>query len=778
MDKFTKGDLQKKLKYLNLDLEKIPEEIIEYEPLNYNVSRLNNDKDHRVFRYVPIDKIEILFTPCLRTDPLKEKYAKAMPLFKYILPAENEEDIEKYTTFLRMLDKISIPDIENIVNIQKELDKKEPFRVKYNKDHLWQIYYSETTGMYFMLVCTKEETFSEFFYLLKMKLEYAKKKAPSVPQIYVPINAINYSEQFLNRTEIADLENYLWLFTKHWALSFEVYDKKNSLSLQITGDTYVYDKVKSTYKIKLSNREEALKFYKLMKALFIMQTEIKNHFNFITRIDSNNGLELYMGQTRLTYEMLTDFIKSEIRVAEEEIKTQNDQIEELEEELSGVKEAVKIKEDEYLVKQKEISTYLEYKKTFIGKVKYFFKSSKINKKIKDDQDLENSLTRKDEESEGSKKVNIDPTSTAFKEKKFYTIEDLVTIYSLYEKGEKNYKNLNQDLKAQRLKLENLISKVKNATLYIEEIDKHKKSIFDFWKYSNKDERLSLEMGNDQEKSENKNVLKKSFNIESDFEDLGAKVDTIQRKKLSKEEMDSVFLANTEVLSMLNMLRKNNLDKDAIEETLEDLKEQFDNNRLYIDSETFDIFGNISNDTAIKYIGNRSHRENEKSKFKILNINKKIDVFDFTEKLQSTISFIEGAIPKGKAEYDFSLYKVSQITEQIDEQAFEVYNLNEEKALEEYEDDGEGALNLIKLNVKEGLPLLYYSNIIFYDNNNQTLPLGMDLSSSVLIDCKKLEFKLIGKNKFRTNNYFTESKNLILPKSKDVFVYEYDVDLKK
>lgn len=778
MDKITKGDLQKKLKYLNLDLEKIPEEIIEYEPLNYNVSRLNNDKDHRVFRYVPINKIEILFTPCLRTDPLKEKYSKAMPLFKYILPAENEEDIEKYTTFLRMLDKISIPDIENIANIQKELEKKEPFRVKYNKDHLWQMYYSEATGMYFMLVCTKEETFSEFFYLLKMKLEYAKKKAPSVPQIYVPINAINYSEQFLNRTEIADLENYLWLFTKHWALSFEVYDKKNSLSLQITGDTYVYDKVKSTYKIKLSNREEALKFYKLMKALFIMQTEIKSHFNFTTKIDSNNGLELYMGQTRLTYEMLTDFIRNEIRVAEEEIKTQNEQIEELEKELASVKEAVKIKEDEYLVKQKEISTYLEYKKTFIGKVKYFFKSSKINKKIKDDQDLENSLTNKDEENEASKKVNIDPTSTAFKEKKFYTIEDLVTIYSLYEKGEKSYKNLNQDLRAQRLKLENIISKVKNATLYIEEIDKHKKSIFDFWKYSNKDERLSLEMGNEQERTENKNVLKKSFNIESDFEDLGAKVDTIQRKKLSREEMDSVFLANTEVLSVLNMLRKNNLDKDAIEETLEDLKEQFDNNKLYIDSETFDIFGNISDDTTIKYIGNRSHRENEKSKFRILNINKNIDVFDFTEKLQSTISFIEGAIPKGKAEYDFSLYKVSQITEQIDEQAFEVYNLNEERALEEYEDDGEGALNLIKLNVKEGLPLLYYSNIIFYDNNNQTLPIGMDLSSSVLLDFKKLEFKLIGKNKFRTNNYFTESKNLILPKSKDVFVYEYDVDLKK
>lgn len=778
MSKVTKGDLQKKLKYLNLDLEKIPEQITEYEPLNYNVSRLNNDKDHRIFRYVPIDKIEILFTPCLRTDPLKEKYAKSVPLFKYILPAEKEEDIEKYTTFLKMLEKVSIPDIENIANIQKELDKKEPFRVKYVKDHLWQIYFSEATGKYFMLVCTKEETFAEFFYLLKMKLEFYSKKSRIAPKIYVPINATNYSEEFLNRNEIADLENYLWLFTKDWALTFEVYDKKNSLSLQIIGDTYVYDKVKSTYKIKLTSREEALKFYKLLKALFILQTEIRNHFNFTTKIDSNNSLELYMGKTRLTFDMLTDFIRNEVGIAEEEIKTQNVEIEKLEEELSEVKDAVKVKEDEYLVKQKEISTYLEYKKTFIGKVKYFFKSSKINKKIKDDQDLENSLTRNNEEDEATQTINIDPMSEAFKEKKFYTIEDLVTIYSLYEKGEKNCKNLKQDLKAQKLKLENIISKVKNATLYIEEIDKHKKSIFDFWKYSNKDERLSLEMGNEEDKNENKATLKRYFDIESDFDDLGAKVDTIQRKKLSKEEMDSVFLAKTEVLSVLNMLRNNNLDKEAIEDVLLELKEQFNNNKQYIESETFDIFGNIADDaTKLKYIGSRSHRENEKSKFKILNVNKRIDVFDFTEKLQSVISYIEGAIPKGRAEYDFSLYRVSQITEQIDSNSFDIYNLNVEKALEEFEDDGEGALNLVKLNFKEGLPLLYYSNIIFYDNINLTLPIGMNLSSSVLIDCKKLEFKLVGKNKFRTNNYFTESKNLILPKSKDVFVYEYDVDLK-
>ena len=99
VEKVSKGDLQKKLRYLNLDLEDIPDEIVEFKPLNFNVSRLSNDKDHRVFRYVPVNKIDILFTPYLRTDDLKDKYSKAIPLHKFILPAEEEEDIEKYTLF-------------------------------------------------------------------------------------------------------------------------------------------------------------------------------------------------------------------------------------------------------------------------------------------------------------------------------------------------------------------------------------------------------------------------------------------------------------------------------------------------------------------------------------------------------------------------------------------------------------------------------------------------------------------------------------------------------
>ena len=168
--------------------------------------------------------------------------------------------------------------------------------------------------------------------------------------------------------------------------------------------------------------------------------------------------------------------------------------------------------------------------------------------------------------EKKEKIEIDtmPINTFVKNKDFYTIEDLVTIYSLHEKGQKHYKNLKQDMKALELKLENLNSKVRNANQYIEEIDKHKKSIFEFWKFANKDEKLALEMGEDKENDNNKDELKKSFDFEMDFEKLGEEVDSLQRKKLSHEETDSLFIAQTELLNSINMVRSKNIVKYDLE----------------------------------------------------------------------------------------------------------------------------------------------------------------------------------------------------------------------
>ncbi len=767
-------ELEEKLDFLGLNLEKLPKFITDSSVPNFNITRFNHDKDLKVYKFVPINQIEILLTPCLRSDSIQKKYAEALPLKMFLHEDGDEEEVMLYKTFSKIVRNLSTQEVDKIQKVQEEFGGEVPFKIKYNRDHLWQIYYAEETDQYFMLVCTKEETFSEFLYLLKEQIDFSKRRKKDSPKIYVPINYVSYSEQILQKSEITDIENYLWLFTKNWPLIFEVYDNKEQLTIQIVGETFVYRDIKSSYKVILNSTEEAIKFYKLLKALFILQTEIKGQYHFETKIDSGNGLSMYLSKVEITFDTLTNFIKNEYLLADYEIKTQNKDMEELEEKLAKLKDEVKEKEDEYLQKQKEISTYLECKKTFIGKVKYFFKSDKKqkHKTLKETQNIDNIAEMQ------NVKVDTQPLNTYIKEKNFYTIEDLVTIYSLHEKAGKQYKALKQDSKALELKLENLKSKVRNANQYIEEIDKHKKSIFEFWKFANKDEKLAIEMGEDKEAGSDSNEVRKSFDFEMDFEKLGEEVDNLQRKKLSHEETDSVFIAQTELLYFINMVRSNQIIKYDLESVLDRLKEEFNEDRLVIDSETFDIFGNIeeNNNSKVKYIGSRSHREIEKSKFKIMNVNKKIDVFDFTEKMQSLVNYLEGAMPKIGSLYDMPLYKLVPISKNLEEDEFEIFNISIENELEEVASEDEGAYNLISLNYKEGMPLLYYTNAMFYDNTNKTLPMGMNLSSKVLVDNRRLEFSLVNKTKFRTNAYFKENDSNH-PKCKDIFVYEYDVFLK-
>ena len=141
---------------------------------------------------------------------------------------------------------------------------------------------------------------------------------------------------------------------------------------------------------------------------------------------------------------------------------------------------------EYLAKEKQISTFLECKKSFFGKVKYFFKYSKKNTKNKKEvnQEVEEKDTEvinqiaqvKTESTTSKKKIPI---------KKVYTLEELVTSYKELEELENRMKNLLMDVNALKLKNKNMEKKIENATKFIEEIDSHKKSIFEFWKYSNK-----------------------------------------------------------------------------------------------------------------------------------------------------------------------------------------------------------------------------------------------------------------------------------------------------
>ena len=759
----TKEDIKEKLNVLGLDLENLPTFLTETNPIIFNPSRLNNDKELKVYKYVPIKDIEIYCTTAHRDDPIKEKYSKSMPLGRFI--EESEHDSEKSVELLNVFERISDISIKRVALEQSKMADKIPFTVHYPKNQLWQIYYSADTDRYFMLVSLKEDTFDELFYLLKKKIEAEQKDKNE--KVFVPISYVNYSEQYLSNKEINDIENYLWVFTKNWSLTYEVHDLDDKLTVQIVGETPIYDSLKTMYKIILRSKEEADEFYKLIKALFILQTELGSRYNFTTQINESNGIEFFYEGKKITYGDLPEFIKEKYIETEAEIKKFNQKSFKLEHKLKDLKAELKKEEAEYFIKQKEISTYLECKKTFFGKVKYFF-SKKKNKPKEEIEEVENKEETKEPK----------PIQGYTDDKKYHTIDDLVTVQALYEKSERYVKDLNQDIKALELKIVNTKKKIENATLYIKEIDQHKKSLFDFWKFANKDEVLELDAG-DEIYDGNAQKIKKKFDYEYDFEDLGIAYDKLQRTKFSKQELDSIYLASTNVLPIINMLKNGDMDKEVIEEQLRSLKSEYftSSNSTLSSKVDFDIFGSMRDDpTQVKYLNNKSHRENEKDKFQILNINKKIDIFDFTEKLQLMTSSLNEAMHKIKFDYDMPIYKVGSINEKLHKTDFSVFNINAEREIESYDNKFETAVKLFKLNFKEGYPAIFLTNATYYDNTNNTLPNGMDVTSKVIIDANMFEYELVKKEKMKTNRYFNIAETLY-PRILTIYIEEYDVYLK-
>ena len=61
-------------------------------------------------------------------------------------------------------------------------------------------------------------------------------------------------------------------------------------------------------------------------------------------------------------------------------------------------------------------------------------------------------------------------------------------------------NMSLDIEALKRKIELMNVKITNADIYIKEIEDHKKSIFEFWKFTNKDESLLLNQGEIQEEN--------------------------------------------------------------------------------------------------------------------------------------------------------------------------------------------------------------------------------------------------------------------------------------
>ena len=760
------ADIKEKLEYLGLDLNNIPKDLSKYKPLEFRVPKFYDEKQYRQYRYIPTKNIQILLSQTNRLDDIAEKYKKAKPLASY-LDSESEENILNYKTFLKMLTKLNIKEIEEIEEEQNKLAKKIPFKVKYENNYLWQIYYSENTDQYFMLVPTEDTDYSTFFYLIKKQIE--KKRAS---KIFVPIRNAEYSSEYLKKSEFEDIENYLWLFTKDWPLIYEVYDKANKLSIHIVGETEVYQKIKSSYKIKLKDKEEASRFYKLLKAMFILQTELPHYFHFTTNITKDGEIEFELEGKKLVYEDIATWLTEEYNIGEDKQKVAEELIKENKEKLEKLKIEIAGQEIEYLAKEKQISTFLECKKTFLGKFKYYFKYSKKNKKSKVKQIPE----KQEENDENQIKEENQEIIKPKRKKSNYTIEELIDIYKVINSKENELKNILMDLNSLKLKNKNMTKKIENATAFIEEIDKHKKSIFEFWKYSNKDEMTTLPEG-EQEEVNIVNKIEKTFDYEEDIEKFGKTMDKMQRKLLNKLETDSTYIMTTKVLELVNKIKINDYLPKDIETELKEIKKEATQEKALLENEEFDIFGGLSQDnTKISKIKNKKHRELPKDMFNILEIGKNTKQIGFKLTIENVISNVKKALEKVVIPESLPVYKAI-IDDKLDDRMFNIFNINPENEIAEAIRKEGNKINFYKLNLKEGSNAISFTNCIFYDNQNKTLPVGQDLSTKMLVDVSNLVLKLKNKNTFKIAELEDEKDEFSKVNVKTVTVFEFDVDIK-
>ena len=467
------------LEYIGLDLENIPQKLLEAESIHF--SDFSNSNVYKVYDYVSVHDLEILITPLDRTAEIRERYKTAKPLSAYL----QADDRNSKEIFNDVLDSASVNEMKKLEDLKEKL-KNIPYFVKYDKNYLWQIYYSKEDNKYFMLFPANEGETSVLFYIIKKKLEKEDTK------IFVPINKMDYKGNLLTSAQINDIENYIWLFTNEWPNIYEVSGKY----LYVTGHTKVKKLFNTYYRNVFDNKNDAEKFYMLLKALFILTTETNYKYNFEPYVNENGELELEFnnensndfvknnrkieGQSNedekkvleskkgfkanksdselITVQNLADFVDKQVEIQSLRKTDLEEEIVRNEEILKELKEYVKKQNDIYVMQEKQIVMFLDCKKSFFKKISYFFKAkkfvmpkldNKIDKKSEDElgeNSLEDELSIKNE-------INLNGS---------YTIKELVSVFNSANEVEIKARAVRSDLKALKLKKENYARKIENA----------------------------------------------------------------------------------------------------------------------------------------------------------------------------------------------------------------------------------------------------------------------------------------------------------------------------
>ena len=538
-----KKPILENLKYIGLDIENIPDFLMSYKDVEYKPSKIIEQTETKVYKYINLKDIQILLTPINKSASIVEKYTKAHPLCEYL----KIDDILNSDLFTEMLAKLDKKEIEKIEEEQNLAKSNIPFSVESETSELWEIYYSELTGKYFMLVSTDETNFSSLFYLLKKQIECFEKEKDEL--IFVPITHLDYSKRYLNETEIADIEKYIWLFTKEWPRVYEVFDKDNELTIHIVGYTKVYDEIKSYYKIELKSKLETEKFYTFIKALFILKAELPHYYDFDTQISEKGELIFELSNKVVNYNSLSKFIKDEYKRNSNQLQKIFEEKEEIDIELNKLKEEELEKNKEYLFREKQVSTYLACRKSVFGKIKYFFKGK--SGKILKSKDKKSKAEEILEENEIEKSIS----NAIIEEKEVYTLDDLIKMCIELDRIKLKVENAKLDIKTLKENIKVLTARIENATLFLDTIDEHRKSIFEFWKFSNRDLPLGLNGG-----AEVKEEIEKTVEPKEMF------VYICSTEKLDLTSIKEFYLDSTEAI---NMVKDEKISLHKIKITLND-----------------------------------------------------------------------------------------------------------------------------------------------------------------------------------------------------------------
>ena len=109
-----------------------------------------------------------------------------------------------------------------------------------------------------------------------------------------------------------------------------------------------------------------------------------------------------------------------------------------------------------------------------------------------------------------------------------------------------------------------------------------------------------------------------------------------------------------------------------------------------------------------------------------------------------------------------------VQEELNRENMQIFYIKPEEAIRQ---EGETKqINLYRINVKRQMPVIYFTNSMYYDNDNKTLPFGMNITSKCLVNLKDYELMLKQKEEFRILRIEEETKVA----TTKVTVYEYEI----